>query len=71
MYTRICKHGYRALTNDEIDVVKTEELYERLRQINLKLEQLDFLKLVNSEFYNEKNYRKLQSQKEWIENKLA
>ena len=70
-YIGIDRYGYHALTNDEIDVVKTEELSKRLQRINQRLEQLDYLKSVNYKRYNEKEYRKLQSQKEWIENKLS
>lgn len=70
-YICIDKYGHHALTNDEIDAVKTEELSERLQRINQRLEQLDFWKSVNYKRYNEKEYRKLQSQKEWIENKLS
>lgn len=65
------KYGEHLLTNNEIDVVKIEELSKRLQRIDQRLEQLDFWKSVNYKRYNEKEYRKLQSQKEWIENKLS
>ena len=70
-YIGIDKYGYHALTNAEIDVVKTEELSKRLQRINQRLEQLDYWKSINYKRYNEKEYRKLQSQKEWIEDKLS
>jgi hypothetical protein len=64
----------RYLTNNEINVANVEKLEERLKEVNRRIDNFNFkIRLYGDDCLNtneKAKYKKLITQKEWIENQL-